>query len=105
MGTDSLLQMHLQAFVPLEIAVLQRVGGIDRWHIEEAQRRMQALREPGHSEALFAIEQGKSGQAMGVLVECLAVLAFVPGGISAFGCHFEAQPSPQTEKSCTEDQL
>ena len=93
-----LLRLHLQAMVPLEIVGLQRAGGVNTWLIEEAQRRMQALREPGCSEALFYREQGKSGQVMGILVECVAVLAFVPGGISAFGCHFEAQPSWQTSE-------
>lgn len=87
---DTLLTLHLQSLVPQEIRILQQQGGITQWHVEEAQRRMRAFREtPGASESiLFANKHTKTGIAL--LVECLAVLAFIPGGISAFGCHFEA---------------
>lgn len=90
LSSTHLLILHLQAFVPLEIKELQRQGGITDWHVEEAQRRLAAHREPGASEALFFMSKGQTQSTMGILVECLAVLAFIPGGVTAFGCHFEA---------------
>lgn len=87
------LALHLSAFVPLEIESLQRQGGATDWHFREARERMAAYRERGGESFLYSegFEKGKTAEAVGVLVECLAVLAFVPGGIRAFGCHFEAR--------------
>lgn len=87
--TMQMLAMHLECFVPIEIIQLQRVGGPTDWHVEEALRKMATLREPGSSEALFFLDKGQTRFAVSVLVESLAVLAFVPGGVKAFGCHFE----------------
>jgi hypothetical protein len=85
-----ILTMHLEAFVPIEIRELQRQGGITDWHIKEAQERMASLREPNASEALYFAIKGETRRTVTVLVECLAVLALVPGGVKAFGCHFQA---------------
>lgn len=92
-NTQHLLTTHLEACVPLEMQALQQQGGATDWHFEEAQKRMQQFRESEASEALYfpVNTKGQTRHMIGVLVECLAVLAFVPGGISAFGCHFEAQ--------------
>lgn len=78
------LQIHLQAFVPVEIRELQRRGGPTDWHFEEAKKRLPT------GECVLFLERNQTGKAIGRLVECLAVLSFVPGGITAFGCHFEA---------------
>lgn len=86
----SLLATHLEAFVPIEMKELQKQGGATDWHIEEAQRRLSTFREPGASEALYFVSKDQTRCTMATLVECLAVLAFVPGGVTAFGCHFEA---------------
>lgn len=95
--SSGLLPIHLQAFVPLEILNLQRHGGPTDWHFAEAQRRMASLREPEASEALYFAIKGKTSKAMTILVECLAVLAFMPGGVKAFGCHFSAVEREETE--------
>jgi hypothetical protein len=78
--------------VPIEIASLHKQGGVTDWHIEEAQSRMRAFREtPGASESLLYFDKEHTRHAITILVECLAVMAFLDGGITAFGCHFEAQ--------------
>jgi hypothetical protein len=69
---------------------------VTEWHLEEAQRRFATLRETGASEALFYASKA-TRRTMRILVECLAVLAFLPGGITAFGCHFEATVAPSPE--------
>jgi hypothetical protein len=86
----TLLTEHLDAFVWIEIAELKRQGGATTWHIEEVQRRMKALRETpsGHESLMFRLPH--TAKAVGVLVECLAVLAFVPGGVNFGDLHFEA---------------
>lgn len=88
---DTLLSMHLAAFVPLEIAELQKHGGAQEWHFEAARERMWMLREePEAHESLFFALRQQTRHTLGILVEVLAVLAFQPGGVTAFGCHFEA---------------
>ena len=88
---DTLLKMHLAACVPIEIAELQKQGGAQDWHFEAAQERMWMLREePEAHEALCFALRFKTRHTLSVLVETLAVLAFNPGGVTAFGCHFEA---------------
>lgn len=90
---DTLLKMHLAAFVPLEIRELQRHGGAQEWHFEAAQERLWMLREePEAHESLFFALRLKTAHTLSILVETLAVLAFQPGGINAFGSHFEAYP-------------
>ena len=85
-----LLQLHLEAFVPIEIRTMQcSFGCPDDWQFEEAKRRLSVYRESNMSEA-FLFPMSGTGRAIGLLVECLAVLAFMPGGIKAFGLHFEA---------------
>ena len=37
-----------------------------------------------------------AGEAVTTLVECVAILAFAPGGVTAFGLHFE-ETMPQEE--------
>lgn len=85
-----ILRDHLQAFVPIEIQALQKQGGPTDWHFEEAKKRLP------RDESVSILIKGQTGKSIGQLVECLAVLAFVPGGITVFGCHFEAVADEET---------
>lgn len=83
-----LIQCTLEALVPIAIADLQRCGGptdLDR-------ERMHAFSEKlgGEGDTLLYQVRGKSGKIMGEFCKALAVMAFVPGGVTAFGLHFEA---------------
>ena len=79
----------IEAAVLLEIMELQRHGGPDPWQVEEAQRRLRAIRESNESEAmLFASNATPS--VFRATAEALAVLVFCPGGVVFCGRRFEA---------------
>jgi hypothetical protein len=87
-----LLLDHLAAFVPLEILELQKQGGPDEWHFEEAKRRMEALRDrPGASESILYRNNNLTASSLAILVECLAVMAFCPGGVRFGPLRFAAR--------------
>ena len=85
------LYEHLAAFVPLEIRELQRFDGPQEWQIEEAKRHWRKLKENPDTDTsiLFADhKQGQTRSAIAMLVECLAIMAFVPGGVKFGPLHF-----------------
>ncbi len=82
-----LIQTHLQAHVPLEIARIEQRGGITEADVERA--RGYALDISAHGDALLFQTKGQSGQIMTKLAEGLAVLSYCPGGVTAFGLHFD----------------
>lgn len=94
-NTDFLIKLHLSAVVPLMIADLSSQGGITDWHLEQVQGHAVYLGE--HGDAILYRVPGQSGKAMHVLCECLAVLAFAPGGVTFAGMHFEGKPEYQAD--------
>lgn len=92
--TEPLLLYHLAAFVPLEILNLELQGGPSDWHFEEARKRMVALNATAEASEslLYPVSQKRlTARSIGVLVECLAVIAFVPGGVKFGSLHFEGK--------------
>lgn len=85
-----LAKMHLSAFVPVEIRELQKQGGPSEVLLELARERMQPFREEGAGHAVAFLDKGQTRKEMALLTECLAVLAFVPGGVKFAGLHFDA---------------
>jgi hypothetical protein len=73
------------------IADLSKQGGISDWHLERVKDHADYLGEKG--DVLQFYVKGQSGKAMKVLCECLAVLAFMPGGVKFSGLHFEGKPT------------
>lgn len=85
-----LLALHLEAFVPLRIREYLASGGPDEWDWGRA-RNVYPCKLGSHGDALFYREKGQTAEIIGILVDGLAILAFCPGGVTAFGCHFEAK--------------
>lgn len=82
------------AFVPLLIKEWEQVGGPDEYETKLAMDRFRKILEmedgaEGGVELLYSIP-GKTDKAMSALLQALAVMAFIPGGITVFGHHFEA---------------
>ena len=82
-----LLRCHLSAFVPLVI--------------QEYLLGQRALRFPrhdlaqviaAHGDAILYRSPGRTAQVVSALVEALATMAFVPGGVDFLGLHFEVPP-------------
>lgn len=88
----SLIQAHLDCTVPLAIARLRAGGG----PTEEDFARVRAYASylGSNGDALLYHVKGKTGQAMDVLVDAVAVLAFCPGGIRLYGLSFNESGIP-----------
>jgi len=85
----ALMQGSLSVAVPLWI---ERLRGLS-W--EEKQKRVvdvpTLLGEKGDVMLFGGGEKGEAGEVFNRLAEGVAVLAFMPGGVNVFGCHFEAK--------------
>lgn len=81
----------LRTAILIEMLHLRANGGVSPWQEEEARRRLQAMRENcGQTEDLL---YGGSGTrtAFQSIVECVAILAFEPGGVCFCGKRFEGE--------------
>jgi hypothetical protein len=90
------LYEHLAAFVPLEIREWERQGGPEAWHFEEVGRRWGTM-DFRADEAIQFATKGLTPKAIANLVEGLAIMAFVPGGVKFGPLHFEGKSVHEQE--------
>jgi hypothetical protein len=84
------LSIGLSAAVPLRIAELQRRGGPTDMDFERIKSVSLLLCEKGD---ILQFSGGKKGEVASIfnqLADALSVMAFVPGGVSFDGQHFQA---------------
>ena len=87
--SDTCLQTSLSAAVPLWILEKQKQS----W-AEISQRIPYCLEIIAHhaDDALFkSKEKGKTAAAFNAIAEAIAILSFIPGGVTIFGNHWETQ--------------
>lgn len=89
--TKDLLQIHLSFVVPLMILDLERQGGITDWHLEKIRAHGELIGSKG--EAILYYVKGETARTIHALSECLAILAFAPGGVTFAELHFEGKPA------------
>ena len=92
---EFLIKLHLSAFVPLEIRELQQQGGPDEDQLTAASKLSHFIAEKGDA-FQFGGKKGEASTYAARLTEALAIMAFIPGGVTAFGLHFEAS-IPESE--------
>ena len=87
MSTDALLRTALAAAVPLWIHDLQGTP----WDVLQARAPVcaQVIAEHGDDILYASRVKGATAKAFNALAEALAVLSFVPGGVTFLGLHFE----------------
>lgn len=88
---SDLLPGFVAAFVPLHIAKYKQKGGPSPADFDRCREYSQQLGE--HGDALLYKIPGQTSQMMNMLLDAIAILAFVPGGITFFGIHYEENPS------------
>jgi hypothetical protein len=91
-SAQSLLPTALSAAVPLWINDLFQRGGLT---LEDWQRLAdlgQLLAAHGDALLFHSPKEGETAQVFNALAEALALLAFLPGGVSFAGQHFDALP-------------
>lgn len=86
---NNLLADMMQMAVPLHMAKLSEKGGPTPEDMKEAQGVSDVLGERGDVLLCGGGKKGECASMFNRTAFAIAVLAFVPGGISIFGCHFE----------------
>ena len=88
--TGELLRCTLEASVPIRMIELRDQGGpLDRdW--DEARSFASVLACEGDGLLFKGHKKGDTARIMRGLIRALAVMAFVPGGVTAWGLHFDA---------------
>lgn len=98
--TGELLRCTLESSVPFRILELQRFGGPMERDWEEARAFADVLGSEGDGLLFKGHRKGDTARMMGKLIATMAVLAFAPGGITAFGLHFDAGTPDSTGAVC-----
>lgn len=80
----------LEVAVPLQIANIEQLTGQPTEHeIEQARAFADTLGEQGDV-LLYGGKRGEAAKIFVALARAVAVLAFCPGGVRLFGCHWKA---------------
>jgi hypothetical protein len=88
-----LILLTIATSVPIGIANLREVGGPQDCHFEDAVRRLHETRGTKVSGFADMMMGGVCAKEEIVLLcDVLAILAFMPGGVTCFGLTFEACP-------------
>lgn len=103
-----MIDLWLECMVPLRILEIERAGGPTEREWEAAREFGSAVGEKGDL-LLFGPAPGQSGlraarhergALLGRLAEVVACAAFLPGGITVFGLHFDAGTPDATGCVC-----
>lgn len=94
---ERFLQAYLRRFVPLAIVEEWLRGGGAAERLARAPQLASVLAE--HGDAILFLEENRKARKESFdtqsmvdrLVEAVATLAFCPGGVTVFGCHFAAE--------------
>ena len=87
---EEVLYHFLALAVPARIEALQRQeGGVSAEDFTRVTGYTDALGVDG--DALICARKGKTGEMAAKLIDALAVMAFVPGGVTFGNLHFEAE--------------
>lgn len=89
-GADSLPYMMALA-VPLHIILLKQKGGPQPDDYKKAQETSDMLGERGDVLLCGGGKKGECADLFNRMAHAVAVLAFVPGGVTVFGGHWEVE--------------
>ena len=101
MKAEELLPLHLGVQVPLYIAELKEKGGPDKADFALMQEAGRALAAKGDRLLYRCEKKGETAALVGELAFGIAILSFLPGGVTTFGYHWESgftQQSTEGEK-------
>ena len=88
---DNPLAIAMSAAVPLHIMRLKEKGGPTAEDMKKAQATSDKLGERGDVLLYGGGKKGECADLFNQTAAAIAVLAFVPGGVTIFGSHFEAK--------------
>ena len=82
----AVLREFLEVAVNLRVAQYRAYGGPTADDFARASGYSELLSE--HGDALFYLSKGRTAAVFNAVADGLATLAFLPGGVQAFGCRF-----------------
>lgn len=85
------LRMFLLCAVPLRIEEYKARGGPSDGDFERVRTYPNAFGSGGDVLLFGGGKTGEAARLADMLSDALAVLAFLPGGVDAFGAHFEVE--------------
>jgi len=88
--TGTLLQSTLEVAVPFRMLELRQQGGPLERDWQEARDFAEVLATEGDAALFKGHKKGDTARVVKGLIRALAVMAFVPGGVTAWGLHFDA---------------
>jgi hypothetical protein len=89
-GAAELMRLTLEVGVPLRIQAIKRRGGLTDLDFEGLREFPELLGYKGDVLQFPSERQGEAGELMAQLIDAIAVLACVPGGVDFLGRHWEA---------------
>lgn len=89
--SPGLLGTALSAAVPLRLLEMYARGSVEPWEFGSAQAFGRVLASDGDKLLYRSKKAGETAQLFNGLSRALALLAFVPGGVSVFGQRFDAR--------------
>lgn len=92
--SDTFLRDTLAATVPLCIHDIKRTrDGISDYDLERVEAFAWELAEHGDELLYRSRKSGETSRLFSRFAECIAILAFMPGGVTIMGMHFEVPPA------------
>lgn len=94
-NTECLLSLSLACAVPLWIMEFAKLDSEQLWDKFKARQEYLIDQIASHGDDILfkSKHKGDTAKAFNALAESLAYMAFVPGGVTAFGSHWE-YPKP-----------
>ena len=92
MTTEDKLKIALSAAVPLCIREMKKVSWEERMAMRPECAKI--IGEKGADLFYMGHKPGDTARAFGAVARAIAVLSFAPGGVTAFGLHFETKEEP-----------
>lgn len=90
-SSESHIGIFLSASVPLRIRELQSRGGPNKEDMETMREYAELLGEHGDSLLFKSKKKGETAQMANGLASAVAILSFVPSGITLFDQHWESK--------------
>lgn len=88
-----MLPIFVEAIVPLRIHDLSKIGGPSQEHFDYAKQYGDMLAGPPCEDLMYKPDRkkdrGNSKEMLNRLTRVLAIMAFLPGGVTFMGLHFE----------------
>lgn len=88
---NSLLAISLSSAVPLHMEELKKRGGPTEEDFKFAQEFSSVLGSKGDCLLYKSDKKGETADLFNKTARSIAILSFMPGGVSLFGCHWEAE--------------